>query len=180
MSLIGAKPVIIKEGITVAVDRNKVTVKGPKGELFEVLPLEHIKIEVADQKVVISRKSETKQTRAYHGLVRSIIQNMVTGVAEGFEKKLELIGTGYRVVKQGAKIVFSLGLSHTVEYQAPAGITLEVEGNNIIIVKGANKQVVGQVSAEIRRNRPPEPYKGKGIKYENEVVRRKAGKTTAA
>lgn len=180
MSLIGAKPVSIKEGVSVVIDRNKVTVKGPKGELFKELPLTQIQVAVADQQVVITRKSETKQSRAFHGLVRSIIQNMVTGVTEGFEKKLELIGTGYRVVKQGSKIVLSLGFSHPVEYTAPTGITLDVEGNNIILVKGTDKQVVGQVAAEIRAKRPPEPYKGKGVKYENEVIRRKAGKTAAA
>jgi large subunit ribosomal protein L6 len=180
MSLIGAKPVTIKDGVTVSVNGNMVTVKGPKGELTQALPLEHINVVIADNTVTISRKSESKETKAYHGLVRSIIQNMVTGVSEGFQKKLELIGTGYRVAKQGSKIVLSLGYSHPIDYVAPAGITLDVEGNNIIIVKGSDKQVVGQVSAEIRSKRPPEPYKGKGVKYENEVIRRKAGKTAAA
>lgn len=180
MSLIGAKPVSIKDGVTVAVNGNMVSVKGPKGELSQALPLENINVVVADQLVTVSRKSESKDTKAYHGLVRSIIQNMVTGVSEGFQKKLELIGTGYRVAKQGNKIVLSLGYSHPIDYVAPTGITLDVEGNNIIIVKGSDKQVVGQVAAEIRSKRPPEPYKGKGVKYENEVIRRKAGKTAAA
>lgn len=180
MSLIGKQPITIKDQVTVTLDRNSITVKGSKGELTQALPLQDIKVEVADNQVIVTRKSDSKSARAYHGLVRSLIQNMVTGVTDGFQKRLELVGTGYRVVKQGTKLVLSLGYSHPVEVEAPHGISLEVEGNNVIIIKGFDKQAVGQIAAEIRAKRPPEPYKGKGIKYEGEQVRRKAGKTTSA
>jgi large subunit ribosomal protein L6 len=178
MSLIGSKPVQLEKDITVSVERNTVTVKGPKGELSQSLPLDTLKIQISPEAVEVTRKNEEKQTKAYHGLVRSIIQNMVQGVAQGFSKKLELVGTGYRVVKQADGLSFSLGYSHPIEFPTPEGITFDVEGNNVVIVSGIDKQRVGQTAAEIRSLRKPEPYKGKGVRYEGEVVRRKAGKTT--
>lgn len=177
MSLIGSKPVALTSDTTVSIERNTITVKGPKGELSQSLPLDTLKIQVSEDKVEVTRKNEEKQTKAYHGLVRSIINNMVEGVTKGFSKKLELVGTGYRVKKQGNSLSFSLGFSHPIEFPIPEGINLDLEGNNVVIVSGIDKQQVGQIAAEIRSLRKPEPYKGKGIRYEGEVVRRKAGKT---
>src|SRR5690606_27052636 len=139
-----------------------------------------VKITNEDGIVKVTRKSDSKFERSIHGTTQRLIENMVTGVTTGYQKNLELVGTGYRVAKQGSKIVLSLGYSHPVEYQAPAGIEITTEGNNKITIKGINKQVVGQVAATIREFRRPEPYKGKGIRYENEVVRRKAGKAAKA
>ncbi|MFC1653574.1 50S ribosomal protein L6 [Patescibacteria group bacterium] len=178
MSLIGLKPITIKEQVEISIEGDTVSAKGPKGELKSTLPLKNIKVEIKDKEIFVTRKSETRQIRANHGLVRSLIQNIVIGVSEGFEKKLELVGTGYRVAKQGDKLTLSLGYSHPIEYLAPEGIKLDIEGNNVIFIRGIDKQKVGQVAAEIRAKRPPEPYKGKGIKYSDEVIRRKAGKTT--
>ena len=177
MSRIGRMPIAIPAGVTVAVaENNKVTVKGPKGELERVLPAEmDIKVEGAE--VLVSRPNDLKKMKSLHGLTRTLIANMVTGVTNGYEKVLEVNGVGYRAQKQGNKLVLSLGYSHPVEMEDPEGITSEVEGQNKITIKGIDKEKVGQYAAEIRDKRRPEPYKGKGIKYADEVIRRKVGKT---
>ena len=152
------------------------TVKGPKGTLERVLP-EAMDIKVDGEEVVVSRPNDLKKNKALHGLTRTLIYNMVIGVTEGYEKKLEVNGVGYRAQKQGKKLVLSLGYSHPVEMEDPEGIETVLDGQNIIIVKGIDKEKVGQYAAEIRSKREPEPYKGKGIKYDTEVIRRKVGKT---
>ena len=175
MSRIGRKPIEIHDKVQVTVTDGLVQVKGPKGELKrELLP--KIRIEQEGNVLRVIRESEDKRTRAFHGLMRQLIANMVTGVTQGFKKELLIEGLGYRAEMKGKKLVMSLGFSHPVEYEAPEGITLKVEGNNKIIVEGIDKELVGQVAAIIRRFRPPEPYKGKGIRYIDEQVRRKAGK----
>ena len=175
MSRIGRKPIEIPDKVQVTVTDGLVQVKGPKGELKrELLP--KIRIEQEGNVLRVIRESEDKRTRAFHGLMRQLIANMVTGVTQGFKKELLIEGLGYRAEMKGKKLVMSLGFSHPVEYEAPEGITLKVEGNNKIIVEGIDKELVGQVEAIIRRFRPPEPYKGKGIRYIDEQVRRKAGK----
>lgn len=177
MSRIGRKPVEIPAGVEVKVGAdNTVVVKGPKGTLERQLPIE-MKIVVEGSEVEVSRPNDLKKMKSLHGLTRTLVSNMVEGVSKGFEKKLEINGVGYRVLKQGNKLVFSLGYSHPVEMEDPEGIETVVEGQNVIIVKGINKERVGQFAAEIRFKRPPEPYKGKGIKYADEVIRRKEGKT---
>lgn len=179
MSLIGKTPIKVPDGVTITLEGRTVTVKGPKGELSEKIhPAVTVKQE--DGIVTVTRRSDDKFDRSIHGTTQRLIENMVAGVTEGYVKNLELVGTGYRVAKQGSKIVLSLGYSHPVEYQAPAGIEITTEGNNKITVKGISKQIVGQVAATIREFRRPEPYKGKGIRYENEVIRRKAGKAAKA
>lgn len=178
MSKIGRKPISIPSSVTVTVADHQVTVKGPKGELVTPLVL-GVKVEVTDNQVVVSRKNDEKQTRANHGLIRSLVNNDIVGVTEGYKKTLKMIGTGYRVQQVGSGLKLQVGLSHDVNYPAPQGVTLKVEGNDTIHVEGINKQQVGQVSAEIREIKKPEPYKGKGIRYENEVVRRKQGKAAA-
>ena len=177
MSRIGRMPIAIPAGVTVEVaENNKVTVKGPKGTLERVLPVEmDIKVEGAE--VVVSRPNDLKKMKSLHGLTRTLINNMVIGVTEGYEKKLEVNGVGYRAQKQGKKLILSLGYSHPVEMEDPEGIETTLDGQNIIFVKGINKEKVGQYAAEIRSKRAPEPYKGKGIKYSDEVIRRKVGKT---
>ncbi len=176
MSRIGRLPVAIPAGVTVEVaEGNKVTVKGSKGTLVRELPVE-MDIKVEDGHVVVSRPNDLKKMKALHGLTRTLIHNMVVGVSEGFEKKLEVNGVGYKAAKQGKKLVLSLGYSHPVEMIDPEGLEAVVEGN-IITVKGIDKEKVGQYAAEIREKRTPEPYKGKGIKYADEVIRRKVGKT---
>ena len=175
MSRIGRKPIEIPDKVQVTVTDGLVQVKGPKGELKrELLP--KIRIEQEGNVLRVIRESEDKRTRAFHGLMRQLIANMVTGVTQGFKKELLIEGLGYRAEMKGKKLVMSLGFSHPVEYEAPEGITLKVEGTNKIIVEGIDKELVGQVAAIIRRFRPPEPYKGKGIRYIDEQVRRKAGK----
>ncbi len=176
MSRIGRMPIAIPAGVTVDVaENNKVTVKGPKGTLERVLPAEmEIKLEGAE--VTVSRPNDLKKMKSLHGLTRTLIHNMVVGVTEGFEKKLEVNGVGYRVAKSGKKLTLNLGYSHPVEMTDPEGIETVVDGMNII-VKGIDKEKVGQFAAEIRDKRRPEPYKGKGIKYADEVIRRKVGKT---
>jgi len=170
-------PIAIPSGVTVEVaENNKVTVKGPKGTLERVLP-EAMDIKVDGEEVVVSRPNDLKKNKALHGLTRTLIYNMVIGVTEGYEKKLEVNGVGYRAQKQGKKLVLSLGYSHPVEMEDPEGIETVLDGQNIIIVKGIDKEKVGQYAAEIRSKREPEPYKGKGIKYDTEVIRRKVGKT---
>ena len=177
MSRIGRLPVAIPAGVTVTVaEGNKVTVKGPKGTLERVLPAEmDIKVEGAE--VVVSRPNDLKRNKSLHGLTRTLINNMVVGVTDGYEKKLEVNGVGYRAAKQGKKLTLNLGYSHPVEMEDPEGIETTVDGQNIIIVKGIDKEKVGQFAAEIRSKRGPEPYKGKGIKYADEIIRRKVGKT---
>ena len=176
MSRIGRLPVAIPAGVTVEVaEGNKVTVKGSKGTLVRELPVE-MDIKVEDGHVVVSRPNDLKKMKALHGLTRTLIHNMVVGVSEGFEKKLEVNGVGYKAAKQGKKLVLSLGYSHPVEMIDPEGLEAVVEGN-IITVKGIDKEKVGPYAAEIREKRTPEPYKGKGIKYADEVIRRKVGKT---
>ena len=180
MSRIGRMPIAIPSGVTVEVaENNKVTVKGPKGTLERVLP-EAMDIKVDGEEVVVSRPNDLKKNKALHGLTRTLIYNMVVGVTEGYEKKLEVNGVGYRAQKQGKKLVLSLGYSHPVEMEDPEGIETVLDGQNIIIVKGIDKEKVGQYAAEIRSKREPEPYKGKGIKYDGEVIRRKEGKTGAS
>ena len=177
MSRIGRMPIAIPSGVTVEVaENNKVTVKGPKGTLERVLP-EAMDIKVDGEEVVVSRPNDLKKNKALHGLTRTLIYNMVVGVTEGYEKKLEVNGVGYRAQKQGKKLVLSLGYSHPVGMEDPEGIETVLDGQNIIIVKGIDKEKVGQYAAEIRSKREPEPYKGKGIKYDTEVIRRKVGKT---
>jgi large subunit ribosomal protein L6 len=177
MSRIGIKPVTIPANVEVKIDGNNyAVVKSPKGQLEQQLP-KIINIAVEGNEINVSRDSEEKEYRSLHGLTRTLINNMVTGVTEGYQKTLEIVGVGYRAQKQGKKLVLHLGLSHPVEMEDPEGIETEVEGTNKIIVKGIDKQQVGNYAAVIRDWRRPEPYKGKGIKYSDEVVRRKAGKT---
>ena len=176
MSRIGRLPVAIPAGVTVEVaEGNKVTVKGSKGTLVRVLPAE-MDIKVEDGHVVVSRPNDLKKMKSLHGLTRTLIHNMVVGVSEGYEKKLEVNGVGYKAAKQGKKLVLSLGYSHPVEMIDPEGLEAVVDGN-VITVKGIDKEKVGQYAAEIREKSAPEPYKGKGIKYADEVIRRKVGKT---
>ena len=176
MSRIGRMPIAIPAGVTVSIaENNKVTVKGPKGTLERVLPAE-MEIKQEGAEVVVSRPNDLKKMRSLHGLTRTLIANMVTGVTDGYEKALEVNGVGYRAAKQGKKLVLSLGYSHPVEMIDPEGLESTVDGNKIV-VKGIDKEKVGQYAAEIRTKRPPEPYKGKGIKYVDETIRRKVGKT---
>ena len=176
MSRIGRLPVAIPAGVTVSVaDGNVVTVKGPKGTLVRTFVPE-LTIEVKDNEVLVSRPNDLKREKSLHGLTRTLIHNMVEGVSNGFSKTLEVNGVGYRAVRQGKKLTLSLGYSHPVEMEDPEGIETKVDGNKII-VSGVSKEKVGQYAAEIREKRKPEPYKGKGIKYETEVIRRKVGKT---
>jgi large subunit ribosomal protein L6 len=176
MSRIGKMPIAIPAGVTVDVaENNKVTVKGPKGTLERVLPKE-MEIKVEGAELVVNRPNDLKKMKSLHGLTRTLINNMVIGVSAGYEKKLEVNGVGYRAQKSGKKLTLSLGYSHPVEMEDPEGIETVVDGNNIT-VKGIDKEKVGQFAAEIRDKRRPEPYKGKGIKYADEVIRRKEGKT---
>ena len=177
MSRIGRMPVAIPAGVTVTIaENNNVTVKGPKGTLVRDLPVE-MEIKEEDGHIVVTRPNDLKKMKSLHGLTRTLIANMIHGVTEGYEKKLEVNGVGYRAQKQGKKLTLSLGYSHPVEMEDPEGIETVLDGQNIIIVKGINKEKVGQYAAEIRSKREPEPYKGKGIKYADEVIRRKVGKT---
>jgi large subunit ribosomal protein L6 len=177
MSRIGRLPVEIPKGVDFHVDaENLVTVKGPKGQLNTKMHKDML-ITIEDNKVIISRPSDEKLHRSLHGLTRSLVNNMVEGVSKGFEKTLDINGVGYRAAKQGSKLVLTMGYSHPVELVDPEGITTEVPAPNKIIIKGANKENVGQHAANIRTVRPPEPYLGKGIKYSTEVIRRKEGKT---
>jgi large subunit ribosomal protein L6 len=180
MSRIGKLPIEIPDGVTVELKDGLVTVKGPKGELSEKIH-ERIKVEVKDKEVICSRSDEDKFSKSLHGLSRNLIANMVEGVTKGFEKRLEIIGVGYKAQPSGKKITLNLGHSHPIEYMAPEGITFELDKDkkNIVIVSGISKQMVGEVAAKIRSYRKPEPYKGKGIRYEGEYVARKAGKAVA-
>jgi large subunit ribosomal protein L6 len=178
MSRIGKKPVKIPQGVEVKIEGNTVTVKGPKGSISRQFHRE-MKIKEEDAKIIVERPSDDNMHRALHGLTRTLIFNMVKGVVEGFEKRLSMEGVGYRATKQGSKLVLTVGYSHPVEIEPPKGIEFEVPAPNKIVVKGIDKELVGQVAANIRKVREPEPYKGKGIKYEDEVIRRKVGKTGA-
>lgn len=175
MSRIGRMPIQIPEKVEVTFANGVITVKGPKGTLTEAIRPE-VKVEIANGTVTVTRDSEVKEIRAYHGLTRALINNMIIGVTEEFSKKLEINGVGYRVAKQGKKIVMGLGFSHNVEFEEEDGITFDVPDANTIIIHGPSKQRVGQIAANIREKRPPEPYLGKGIKYDYEVIRRKSGK----
>jgi large subunit ribosomal protein L6 len=176
MSRVGKKPIEIPAGVTVSLNGNVVTVKGPKGELTRTFNPD-IEIKVEENIINVSRPSESKEHRALHGTTRALLSNMVEGVSKGFEKALELIGVGYRAQKQGNKLVLNVGYSHPVEITPEAGLEIEVPANTKIIVKGTSKERVGALAANIRDVRRPEPYKGKGIRYEGEFVRRKEGKT---
>ncbi|WML50282.1 50S ribosomal protein L6 [Neobacillus sp. PS3-34] len=176
MSRVGKKPIEIPAGVTVTLDNSTVSVKGPKGELVRSFNPD-MEINIEENVVNISRPSDAKEHRALHGTTRAVLANMVEGVSKGFEKGLELIGVGYRASKQGNKLVLNVGYSHPVEITPEEGIEIEVPANTKIIIKGTDKERVGALAANIRGVRPPEPYKGKGIRYEGEFVRRKEGKT---
>ena len=176
MSRIGKLPITIPKGVTVTVEGNVVRVKSSKGELTEHIPSE-VQIEINDDVLTVKRNNDDKRSRAMHGLTRALLANMVKGLTEGFTKTLEIVGVGYRAQKSGNKIVLNVGYSHPVEVFETDTIKLDVEGANIIKVSGPSKQAVGQFAANIRRIRPPEPYKGKGIRYKDENVLRKVGKT---
>ncbi len=177
MSRIGRMPIAVPAGVTVDIaENNLVTVKGPKGELQKSLPVE-MDIKLDGAQVIVSRPNDLKKMKSLHGLTRTLINNMVVGVTEGYEKVLEVNGVGYRAAKQGKTLTLNLGYSHPVEMTDPEGLEAVVEGQNKITVKGIDKEKVGQYAAEIRDKRRPEPYKGKGIKYADEVIRRKVGKT---
>lgn len=179
MSRIGRKPVLLPAGVEVTVDgNNMVTVKGPKGQLQEQVS-KLIAVEVQGNEVMLTRSSDERTHRAQHGLARTLVNNMVVGVTQGYEKKLQLVGVGYKAEKKGNKLVMNLGFSHPVEMTDPEGITTEAPDATTVIVKGIDKALVGNYSANIRSWREPEPYKGKGIKYADEVIRRKEGKTGA-
>ena len=175
MSRIGKNPVVIPGGVTVTLDGNRITVKGPKGELSRVLPAD-MKVSQEDGKVTVTRPSDEPGHKALHGLSRTLVSNMVEGVTKGFSKQLDIVGVGYKAETRPYGLQLALGFSHPVEYRAPQGIKLTAPQPTQIVVEGANKEVVGQVAAELRSLRPPEPYKGKGIKYQGEQIRRKAGK----
>ncbi|MFT3982586.1 MAG: 50S ribosomal protein L6 [Lachnospiraceae bacterium] len=177
MSRIGRMPIAVPAGVTVDIaENNKVTVKGPKGILERVLVPE-MEVKVDGAVITVNRPNDLKRMKALHGLTRTLVHNMVVGVTEGYQKVLEVNGVGYRAAKQGSKLVLSLGYSHPVEMEDPEGLETVLEGQNKIVVKGIDKEKVGQYAAEIRDKRRPEPYKGKGIKYADETIRRKVGKT---
>ena len=175
MSRIGKKPIAIPAGVDVKINGSEVTVKGPKGELKDTFNAD-MSIAMENNEIVVTRPSDNKEHRALHGLTRALIANMVEGVSNGYKKELEVNGVGYRAQKQGKNLVMNLGYSHQVIMPEVDGITVEVPNNNSIIISGADKQKVGQFAAEVREKRPPEPYKGKGIKYVGEYIRRKEGK----
>ena len=179
MSRIGLKPITIPAGVEVNVDENnRITVKGPKGTLERVL-VPQMKVEVKDGVIHVSRPDDTKQNKSYHGLTRTLIDNMVVGVTHGFEKKLEIHGVGYRAAKEDKKLVMNLGYSHQVVVPETEDIQIDVPDANHVVIKGIDKQKVGQFAADVRGKRPPEPYQGKGLKYDYETIRRKEGKTGA-
>lgn len=176
MSRIGNKPVAVPQGVEVKIDGQHITVKGPKGTLEKEIH-KNISLEMAENEVKVTRKNNEPSNRALHGLTRTLISNMITGVTHEYSKELQINGVGYRVAKQGNNLNLTLGYSHPVIFEAPAGITFDVPNPNTIIVKGIDKELVGQTAAVIRTKRPPEVYRGKGIKYADEVIRRKEGKT---
>ena len=175
MSRIGKLPIPVPAGVTVSIDGQSVAVKGPKGELSLTVS-EPIKATLEGETVIVSRPDDEAKSKSLHGLTRTLIANQVHGVSQGFSKSLEIVGTGYRAAAKGSSVELALGFSHPVVINPPAGITLTVEGNNKIVVSGVDKQAVGEMAANIRKLRKPEPYKGNGIRYEGERVRRKAGK----
>ncbi|THV35662.1 50S ribosomal protein L6 [Glycomyces buryatensis] len=176
MSRIGKQPIQVPSGVDITIDGATVTVKGPKGQLARELP-EPIGIEKSEDGLIqVTRPNDERKSRALHGLARSLVNNMVVGVSEGYKKSLEINGTGYRAQAKGAGVEMSLGFSHTIQVDAPDGISFKVERPTLLHIEGIDKQLVGQVAANIRRLRPPEPYKGKGVKYVDERIRRKAGK----
>lgn len=176
MSRIGKKPIVLGNA-TVEISGNNITVKGPKGELKRTVASELISLEMADNQLLVKRANDSKKARALHGLYRSLLNNMVVGVNDGFQKTLELVGVGYKAsMKDPRTLVLNVGYSHLIEFPAPEGITLETEGATKVHVKGIDKEVVGNLAANIRATRKPEPYKGKGVKYLGEKIRRKAGK----
>jgi large subunit ribosomal protein L6 len=179
MSRVGKSPIGLPNGVDVKVEGTTVTVKGPKGELSHEIVAD-MKVEQDEGVIRVVRPSDQPSHRALHGLTRSLIANMVKGVSEGFQKTLEIQGVGYRAQMEGKTLVLALGYSHPVNVSPPEGVEFEVDGTSKVIVKGINKQVVGQAAADVRKIRPPEPYKGKGIRYEGEYVRRKAGKAGKA
>ena len=178
MSRVGNKPIDLAEGVEVKVNKTSVSVKGPKGSLAREIHPE-IKVKVEDNQIVVSRPNESRRFKSLHGLYRTLLQNMVTGVTQGFEKKLEIVGVGYKGELKNQRLVLQLGYSHSIVFAPPEGINVAVDGPTKISVSGIEKELVGKVAAKIRSFRPPEPYKGKGVKYENEYIRRKAGKTAA-
>ena len=175
MSRIGKQPIPIPKGVTINIDGQNISVKGAKGELSDEMPPE-IKFEQEGEEIVVTRRNESRNARQRHGLVRTLIANMVEGVSNGYQKKLEIQGVGYRASLQGQKLVMALGYSHPVEFDPPEGIQFAVEGNTNVTITGIDKAVVGNTAATVRAARPPEPYKGKGVRYAGEQVRRKAGK----
>ncbi|MHC4076810.1 MAG: 50S ribosomal protein L6 [Planctomycetota bacterium] len=177
MSRIGKKPVAIPSGVTVTTSAGSVAVKGPKGEL-SIATRPEVSVNVEDNRVMVNLLADAADgaARAYHGLTRALIQNMVTGVTAGYERKLEIHGVGYNATLEGNKLVFNLGFAHAVSVDIPKGLTVECPNQTTVIVRGCDKQQVGELAARIRKLRPPEPYKGKGIKYDDEIVHRKAGK----
>ena len=179
MSRIGRAPIAVPAGVEVQIaDGNVITVKGPKGTLTQTLA-SAMTIKQEGAEILVTRPNDEKMNRSLHGLTRTLLSNMIVGVTEGFKKELDVNGVGYRVAKEGNKLVMNIGFSHQVIMEEPEGVTVEVPNPNKIIVSGADKQKVGQFAAEVREKRPPEPYKGKGIKYTDEVIRRKEGKTGA-
>lgn len=176
MSRIGKAPIPVPGGVTVTLSGLDVTVKGPKGELSRTLP-EGVAIAQEGNNLVVSPASDSRRSRERHGLCRTLVANMVEGVSQGYTRKLEIVGVGYRAAVQGKKLVVSAGYSHQVEMVPPEGVTFAVDGNTTVLISGANKELVGNEAAKVRAIRPPEPYKGKGIKYEGERILRKAGKT---
>jgi large subunit ribosomal protein L6 len=169
-------PITVPTGVTVTIDGQDVAVKGPKGELALTVATP-IEVSLDEGQVLVTRPDDERESRSLHGLTRTLIANQIIGVTEGYAKSLEVVGTGYRVAAKGSSVEFALGYSHSITVDPPAGISFEVEGNNKLTVKGIDKQAVGEVAANIRKLRKPEPYKGKGVRYSGEVVRRKAGKS---
>lgn len=178
MSRIGRKPIPLRKGVIIEKNESNLKVKGPKGELFAQFP-NNLGIEIKENEIVITRPSDEKKVKALHGTWRALTNNMIQGVLEGFVRKLEIVGVGYKAEIKGKKIQIALGYSHPILFEAPEGVKIEVPQPTNIIISGIDKQLVGQVAAKIRSFRPPEPYKGKGVKYESEYIRRKAGKAAA-
>jgi len=175
MSRIGKRPIPVPSGVSVAIEGSAVSVKGPKGELARVLPAD-MQLVQDGSTLLVTRPSDEERHKALHGLTRTLVANMVEGVTQGFQKTLEISGVGYKAEAKPYGALLSLGFSHTIEYQAPAGVKISVPNPTTVVIDGASKELVGQVAAEIRSKRKPEPYKGKGVKYQGEVIRRKAGK----
>lgn len=176
MSRIGKLPVVIPNGVTVALKGNHIAVKGPRGELSRTLPAD-LSVKQEEGQVIVERPSDETRHKSLHGLARTLVQNMVVGVTQGFRKQLEITGVGYKAEVKPWGLQLALGFSHTIEYKSPTGIKLTAPVPTQVVIEGADKEMVGQVAAELRSLRPPEPYKGKGIRYSDEIVRRKAGKT---